>query len=166
MPAFVRNHAPRRLALIALLLTAVVAPACDSSTILTNPGDILRSTIVVAVDPNPVPAVVNPISLVVSGTYKVTVSETAGLGGEVVFVHSTVFDPVTGAQVAVNYYDGTDLVVFVGSKRIEAKQSLAIPQTVSYVLPDLRKAATLTVAVQFKDDRGNLINQSLQVKVE
>lgn len=116
--------------------------------------------------PNPVPAVVNPLTATVSGSYTITVSETQGLGGELVFVSSTVFDPVTGGQVGLNYYDGNDLLVFVGAKRIEASTSLSIPQTISYVLPESRTAANLTVAAQFKDDRGNLLNQALQVQIK
>jgi hypothetical protein len=161
----VGKRAPRHLALIAVLLAAAMAPACGGST-PTVPSGVTRAAITLAVDPNPVPAVVNALTLTVSGSYKITVSETNGLGGELIFVSSTVFDPETGAQVAINYYDGSDLVVFVGAKRIEASKSLTIPQTISYVLPESRTAANLTVAAQFKDDRGNLINQALQVQLK
>jgi hypothetical protein len=81
-------------------------------------------------------------------------------------VTSSVFDPETGLQVALSYFDSADLVVFVGSKRIEAGGTLVVPQTVSYVLPDFRTAASLTVSIQVKDDRNNLFNQSLLVKIE
>ena len=36
----------------------------------------------------------------------------------------------------------------------------------SYILPDFRTAAQLTVNVQMKGDQGNLLNQSLLVKIE
>jgi hypothetical protein len=54
----------------------------------------------------------------------------------------------------------------VGGKRLEPLGTLAIPQTASYVLPDFSKAANLVVSVQLKDDRSNLINTSLLVKIE
>jgi len=157
------TRGPRRLALIGLL--ALTAPACGGGTPSTPSGP-LRAGIAIAVDPNPVPAVVNALTLSVSGSYKITVTETQGLGGALVFVSSTVFDPVTGAQVAINYYDGSDLKVFVGSDRVEANKSLTIPQTIAYVLPESRTAANMTVAAQLKDDRGNLINQALQVQLK
>ena len=45
-------------------------------------------------------------------------------------------------------------------------KSLTIPQTIAYVLPESRTAANMTVAAQLKDDRGNLINQALQVQLK
>jgi hypothetical protein len=154
---------PRRLALIGLL--ALMVPACGGGTPSTPSGP-LRAGIAITVDPNPIPAVVNPVSLSVSGSYKITVTETQGLGGALVFVSSTVFDPLTGAQVGLNYYDGADLKVFVGNDRVEANKSLTIAQTIAYVLPESRTAANMTVAAQLKDDRGNLINQALQVQLK
>jgi hypothetical protein len=82
------------------------------------------------------------------------------------FVSSQIYDPETGRQVALTYFDGADLVVFVGSKKIEPLGTLDVPQTASYILPDFRTAAQLTVNVQLKDDQGCLLNQSLLVKIE
>ena len=39
-------------------------------------------------------------------------------------------------------------------------------QNLTYVLPDFRTLAQLTVNVQVKDDRSGLLNQSLLVKIE
>ena len=41
-----------------------------------------------------------------------------------------------------------------------------MPQTGTYILPDLSRKATLTVNVQMKDDKDNIINQSVLVKIE
>jgi hypothetical protein len=81
-------------------------------------------------------------------------------------VASSVFDPESGQRVAFSYFDSADLVVFVGEKRIEPLGTLVVPQTISYLLPDFRVPATLTVAIQVTDDRGNLINESVLVKIE
>jgi hypothetical protein len=148
-----------------VLLVALAAPGCSSNDPGTLP-DVVRAGLALSVDPNPIPGVQNSITGSVSTNYRVTITETQGLGGEVVFVSSSVFDPETGLQVALNYFDSADLVVFVGSKRIEPLGTLVVPQNTSYVLPDLRKAALLTVAVQMKDDRENLVNSSILVKIE
>ena len=154
----------RPLALSALVAAALLAPACGGDSV-TLP-DVFRATVQFAVDPTPVPGTQNPLTGAVSAAFKVTIVETGGLGGDVVFVSSSVFDPETGQQVALSYFDSADLVVFVGSDRIEAGGTLVVPQTVSYVLPDFRTAASLTVSIQVKDDRSNLFNQSLLVKIE
>jgi hypothetical protein len=155
----------RRAALAAAAVVAIVVmPSCESDT--TSPTDVLNAVVQVTVEPNPVPAVQNPLTGSVSASYRITIAELAGLGGEVQFVSSTVYNPADGQQVAVNYFDSTDLTVFVGSNRLEPGGTLAVPQTLSYILPDLGRAASVTVAVQVKDDRQNLINRSLLVPIQ
>jgi hypothetical protein len=151
-----------RLAL--LLLAAALAPACgeDTGTLPSVP----RAAIRVSVAPNPVAGVQDILTGAVSAAFTVSITETNGLGGEVVFVSSAVFDPVSGAQVALSYFDNADLKVFVGEDRIEPLGTLEVKQTTSYFLPDYTKIATLTVSVQFKDDRGNLLNESVLARIE
>jgi hypothetical protein len=151
----------RRLALV--LAAALLAPACGGD--ITSPSGS-RAAITVTVDPNPVPASQSPLTGAVSIGYKVVITETNGGSGEVLFVSSQIYDPETGAQVALTYFDSSDLVVFVGSKKIEPLGTLIVPQTASYILPDYRTAAQLTVNVQMKDDQGTLLNQSVLVKIE
>lgn len=146
------------------LVCAVALPSCGTDNPAGLP-DVLRAVIRIAVVPNPVEGSQSPITGTISAAFTVTVAELNGLGGELAFISSTVFDPETGVQVALNYFDDKDLAVFVGSKRIEPGGSLEIPTTLTYVLPDFRKEANLTVAVQFRDDRGNLINYSIFVKI-
>ena len=83
-----------------------------------------------------------------------------------VFVNSSVYDPVSGKLMGQTVYDSADLTVFVGTKRVDAAGSLTFTHQVSYTLPDLSKAAPLTVSVQFKDDRGNLLNTSTLVQIQ
>jgi len=120
----------------------------------------------VTVDPNPIPGTQNELTLAVSATYTITITETAGLGGEMVFVSAAVYEPSTGRLVALNYYDAADLVVYHGGKRLEPLGTLVLPQTTTYTLSDYTKPANLVVSVQLKDDRTNLINTSLLVKIE
>jgi hypothetical protein len=154
------RHTP----LLAAAALAAVLPACSSST--PTIGDATRATISVTVDPNPIPPVRDALTGTVSVSYKITLSESAGLGGTVNFVSSNVFDPSTGVQVAINYFDSSDLVVFVGTNRIEPFGTMTVPQTVSYLLPDLTTDASMTVAVQVLDDRGNLVNTSILVPIQ
>jgi hypothetical protein len=153
-----RLHLPLALGL------ACLASACGNSTPTTGTGT--RAALQLTVDPNPVPPSLNTLTGVVSIGYKITITETQGLGGEIQFVLAQVYDPETGALVSLTYFDSADLVVFVGKSRIEPLGTLVVPQTASYTLPDLRTNALLTVHVQMKDDRENLINQSLLVKVQ
>jgi hypothetical protein len=155
--------APRH-CLALLLAAAVFAPGCGGST-PTSSG-ATRAELVLSVDPNPVAGTQNLVTGSVSAVYKTSITETAGLGGEMVFVSSSVYEPATGKLVALSYYDSSDLIVYVGSKRLEPGGTLVVPQTVTYTLSDLSKPATLVIAVQLKDDQSNLINTSLLVKIE
>jgi hypothetical protein len=153
-----------RLFVPALLAGALCAPGCGSN----NPTipDISRAAMAISVDPNPIVAAQNPTTLVVTATFTITLTETAGLGGEVQFITAAVYGASTGSQVALNYYDSTDLVVYQGTKRIEPNGTLSLDQSVTYTLADASKAADLVVSAQFKDDRTNLVFASLLVKIQ
>ncbi len=154
----------RRVLLPALLAGALLAPGCGSG----NPTipDVTRAVIDVSVEPNPIAGTQDELTFAVTATFTITVKETGGLGGEIAFISSAVYEPATGRQVALNYYDSTDLLVYQGAKRIEPLGQLVVPQSMSYVLSDQTKAADLVVTVQFKDDRTNLIHSSLLVKLQ
>jgi hypothetical protein len=151
----------RRLALA--LAAALLVPACGNN--VTTPSG-QRAVIAVTVDPSPVPGSQSPLTGAISVGYKIVITETNGGGGKVLFVSSQIFDPESGAQVALTYFDSADLKVFVGSDTIEPLGTLTVPQTASYILPDYRKAAQMTVNVQVQGDQGLLINQSVLVKIE
>jgi hypothetical protein len=162
----IRNGGPLpRIALVAALgAGALLAPGCGSDNV-TIP-DVNRAVIGITVEPSPITGTQNELTLAVSATYTVTITEAAGLGGEVLFLSAAVYEPSTGRQVALNYYDGADLTVYVGEKRIEPLGQLVVPQTTSYTLSDFTKPADLVVTVQIRDDRTNLIYTSLLVKIE
>ena len=150
--------------LVAAGLAAAVVTGCHNNN--NTITDIPRAALTVSVEPTPVPPSQNVLTGVVSIGYKIHITETAGLGGVMQFVSSQVFDPATGQLLSLTYFDGDDLVVFVGTKRINPGETLTVPQTMSYALPDLSKNATLVINVQMLDDRDNTINQSVLVKVE
>jgi len=151
----------RRLALA--LAAALLVPACGNN--VTTPAG-QRAVITVEVDPNPVPGSQSPLTGAISVGYKIVITETNGGSGKVLFVSSQIFDPESGAQVALTYFDSADLKVFVGSDTIEPRGTLTVPQTASYVLPEFRRAAQMTVNVQVQGDQGLLINQSVLVRIE
>lgn len=154
-----------RLAVLAPLALSLLLPSCGNNQ-PTLP-DVIRAGLLVSVTPSPVPPSQNVLSGVISIGYLVTITEVLGLGGEVLFVSAQVYDPETGLPAAaISYFDGNDLIVFVGTKRIEAGGTMEVPQSTSYVLPDFRVNALLAVNVQMRDDRDNLVNQSILVKIE
>ncbi len=160
----VRPRQAARLLVPVLLAGALLAPGCSSTP--TVPSGITRAAITITVAPNPVTSTQDATTFAVTGSYTITLQETAGLGGEVQFISSTVYDPSTGAQVALNYYDSTDLTVYQGTNRIAANGELTLQQSVSYTLADHSKAADLVVSMQFKDDKTNLDFASLLVKIQ
>jgi len=152
----------RSAARLALTLAAAL-PGCGSNT-PTAPNGVTRAVITVAVDPNPVPVVQSTTSIGLHQVkYKVVVTETAGLGGEFVHIDSTIFDDTSGAFMGANNYDAADLIVFVGSKRLEASTKVGIAQQIDFLLPKDFTAGRIAVSVQFRDDRGNVLNQSILV---
>jgi hypothetical protein len=153
----------RSLGLAFILSTVSLLPACDD-TISNVPGTV-RSRIIVTVTPNPVIGTQDPLVGSVSAAYFVKIQEINGLGGTIQFVNSTVFDPETGLQVGVTYWDSADLIVFVGTDRIDALGELEFSQNTNYVLSDFRVDAGLTVNVQLVDDNGNLTNQSILAQI-
>jgi len=147
----------RGLGLAFILLAASLLPSCNDS--VSNVPGVVRAGLFVFVEPNPVIGTQDLVGSV-SAAFVVKIQELNGLGGTIQFVNSTVFDPETGLQVAITYWDSADLIVFVGTDRVDALGLLEFTQTTSYVLSDFRVDANLTINVQLVDDNGNVINVS------
>jgi len=152
------------LRLSGVVLAALLLPACGNDT--PTAGEVPRAAIAITVDPVPVPPSQNTLTGTVSIGYRITITELNGLGGDLQFVSSQVYDPETGLLASLTYFDGADLIVFVGKKRLDPAGTLVVPQTQSYFLPDFRTKALLSINAQLKDDHDNVINQSVLVKVE
>jgi hypothetical protein len=145
----------------------VLAAACSTNT--PSPTDVLRAVISVNTNPNPVTVVASTrLGSTFSARFKVVIKEVAGQGGEVQAVNSTLYDDSTGLIVGLVNYDSSDLVVFVGEKRVEANGTLEVPIQIDYAIPSdpTLKAARLQVFVSLKDDRDNLVSSSVLVKVQ
>ncbi len=155
----------RRTPLPVALVALALLPACSSNT-PTVPGTANTAALTITVNPTPVVATQNPVTRVATATYKITVTEVNGLGGQFNFINGSVFDPITGQLIGLNYFDSKDLVVFVGKDRIDPKGTVTVTQTANYTVSDSGKAAHLVVSVQLKDDNGNLVNTAVQVAIQ
>lgn len=147
-------------ALVALVV--VGAPGCDDEPAAT-PG-VAIAAVVLTVAPTPIPTVQSSAAGPTWAVrYVATLKESNGLGGEVELITGSLYDDTTGLLIARNQFDGADLVVFVGSKRVPPNGTLDIPQELTYAAP-AKRAATVVVTVRFRDDRGNSLEPSLLVK--
>jgi len=149
------------LRIAAALLLVVALAGCGNSS--PTPTGVGSAVITLTIAPNPIAAVPTSGSTFVV-RWTSTIKETAGQGATVELVEARLYDDATGIVIAANAFDDKDLVVFVGSKRVEASSSLEIPQELSYTAT-VKRAALLTVRVRVKDDKGNTLEQSLLVKV-
>ncbi len=143
------------------LILAAVLFGCENTT--TAPGPAARAVLSMTVTPDPLLA-----DVVLGGfsvRYVIKITEIAGVGGTFEFVNSTVFDDVTGRQLAVNNFDNSDMLVFVGTDRLEPNTSIDVPQTIAYITPGGGRTAVLTVAVRFNDDKDSIINESILVRI-
>ena len=112
----------------------LLASACGSDPV--SPTDIERAVITVNTDPNPIPAVASTrVGTTFSARFKVVIKEIAGQGGEVQAVNTTLYDDLSGAIVGLVNYDTSDLLVFVGQKRVEANGTLEVPIQIDYAIP-------------------------------
>lgn len=145
-----------------LVLAALLLPGCNNDQ--TPTGGASAGRITITCDPNPIATIQsNPIGPTFAVRWEITMKESAGLGGSVELLSARLFDDVTGLAIASNSFDDRDLLVFVGTKRIEANGMLEIPQELSYVAA-AKRPASLTLLVRFRDDRGNLSETAILVK--
>jgi hypothetical protein len=152
----------------AFLLLPLVLPACNNKNNTTSASGI-EAALALTIVPNPVVAMntLNPTIADYDIRWMVTITETAGVGGDVQFVKATLFDPSTGLEAAQpTLLDSSDLLVIEGTNHLNPKGSLTVSQQLSYRLASRGRAALLSIAVEMKDDNGNLIDQSTLVQVQ
>jgi hypothetical protein len=153
---------------LAVLILAGLSAACSNTNPTAPTPGVDLAVITLSIEPNPIIATPSASpGFTFSIQFTVIIQETAGVGGQMQLVRSTLFDPVTGQTVAINTYDDKDLIVFSGGNQIGPKGTLKVTQILNYTIPsnNLTKAANLTVFIQFKDDHGNVLTQSQLVQV-
>ena len=126
----------------------------------TAPGPTAAAITVVATPPSWVAGPCPPAhcgslmgELEVTGT--LTVSESAGIGADVVAIDIQLLD-ATGAVLGTPSYDAAAVATFAGTTRIAGRGSLTIPG-VGVHFPPAGRPASLRFTVRARDDRGNLV---------
>ena len=160
---------------IVLALTCSVAIGCGDEKSPTAPSSQSATTadITVTVSPNPVIASACTPTTCLSGfdfaaLFTVQISETAGVGGNVNFVNVTLRNTTTGIEIGTVNVGADEVIrrVPTATNHVNARGSLSIVNLgVTYRLTGGGRQGTLTVTVQFTDDRGNQINRLVNVPV-
>jgi hypothetical protein len=157
-----------------VLLLPVVLVACDLAKNLTkssSPPPPTSAHIEVTVAPTPVPvriecpAPTNPAFCLASLSPTVTIKETGGLGGRIDSVEVTLRNVTAGRDESKVTLGSDALARQAGTNRLEAGAQLAVQPVVSgYPVPASgpRPQLRIIIAVQFTDDKGNVIFQSAQ----
>ena len=162
-----------RRASVVLLVSSVLAPACDWAKDITDPDPPppTSARIELTITPSPVtvtvvcPAPTNPAFCLASLSPTVTVAETAGLGGRIDLVEVTLRNVALGRD-ETKITLGSDWVARqAGTNRLEANASIGFQPVVSgYPIPaaEPRPALRIILGVQFVDDKNNVLFQSVQ----
>jgi hypothetical protein len=156
-----------------LVLLGLGAAGCDIAKDLTksSPPPPSSAHIELTITPSPVPVTVacpaptNPAFCLASLSPTVTVAETAGLGGRIDSVEVTLRN-VTLNRDESKVTLGSDWVARqAGTNRLEAHARIGFQPVVSgYPVPASgpRPQLRIVLGVQFTDDKGNVLFQSVQ----
>jgi hypothetical protein len=159
----------------AVLLLSGLLGGCDffgsKDLIEPTPPPPASAKIDLTIAPSPVPVTVvcpaptNPAFCLASLNPTVTVAETAGLGGRIDSVEVTLRN-VTLSRDESKVTLGSDWVARqAGTNRLEAKARIGFQPVVSgYPIPATgpRPQLRIILGVQFTDDKGNVIFESVQ----
>jgi hypothetical protein len=152
-----------------LLLAAALAIAgCGSSSSPSAPSAPPAPTTAiysVSVAPNPIIAGAGSQGFQNSAQFTVTVTESAGVSGNVAFVNVTLRNATTGVELNTLQYNPTDITNRASTNHVAAKGTLNIPIGIVYTLSLGGRQATLTVAIQMKDDFGHTDNETVNVNI-
>jgi hypothetical protein len=144
------------------LALALLAASCSSPSTPTpspSPSPRPKAAITVNVETQPLVPSGDP-SRPNLASWIVVIQETNGVGGDLVFVNSSLRDARTGASARPtgNMALGTaEILALLGTTRLEAHGTVRVPENLSYGLASGGRAVRLAVAVQTRDDSTNLI---------
>lgn len=138
---------------------------CGGGSSPTAPSPV-RAQWNVTASPSPIIAGGGGYGYQYSADFTVTVKETSGgVGGNVNFVNATIRNDTTGVELGTINFSATEIIDQAGSNHVAARGTLNIPLGFYYTLAWGGRQATLTIAIQLADDRGNVTNRSLELKV-
>jgi hypothetical protein len=157
---------PRAWAVALVGLVPLLAAACNNNTSPTTTTGSAALTLTVS--PNPIIAknTINPALFDYDIQWTVTITETAGIGGDLHFVSATLYDPSSGLAVGRTSLDSSDLLVLAGANHLNPKGTLTVNQNLSYRLPSRGRATLLSIAVEMLDSNQNLLDPSVLVQVQ
>ena len=148
------------------------APTADATPAPTSVSPVkARAAVMLAISPNPVVSTdSDDPAYPRQASWQVVLRETGGVGATVNFVNATLRDAATGVLAdphGVLSLSSADVLTAVGSNRLPAGGSIAVPQSVTYLLASGDLApGRLAVTVQLTDDNGNVVGSSVNVLVE
>jgi len=93
-----------------------------------------------------------------------TFHESAGLGGNVDFIHVNFRTPQGGEPRSVLNYGATDIKERAGTNDFAARGDLAVPLGMLYRTASGARSITVLIVAQAHDQRGNLITLESQVR--
>ena len=129
-----------------------------------GPNTAPKARLALTIEPRPVTAGPGPTTPH-SAHWRVVLTESGGVGGNVNFVNATLRDPSSGARPMPGSglaLAAPELVARTGASRIEALGRLTLDETVDYGLASGGQAVTVTIAVQFSDDNGHVVTATGQ----
>jgi hypothetical protein len=127
-----------------------------------------EAALMLTVTPNPIPVAVFAAGhgvFIQSAEWQVTVRETAGLGGQVLAVDTTIRDSSTADPVATVVSQGVDITGQTGTTRVGEHGALTVSQRWSDggVFYPTCMTFLFEVHVSFIDDNANRFGASLRV---
>jgi hypothetical protein len=150
--------------LVALAVTLLAFTGCGGKDDPTAPTPT-AAVFNVTQSPNPIIAGTGSQGFQYTAAFTISVTESAGVGGNVNFVNVTLRNVTTGVELNTVNFTATDVFNRAGTNHIAAKGTLNIPLSVIYSLALGGRQATMTIAVQIGDDAGHTTNQSFTVSV-
>jgi hypothetical protein len=150
---------------LAIMLLAFTSCGGSNPAPTPTPTAPTAGVFTVTETPNPIIATGGTQGFQFTAAFTLTVTESAGLGGNVSFVNVTLRNATTGVEVGTIQFNPVDIAARAGSSHIAARGTLSIPLSVVYTLALGGRQATTTIAVQIGDDAGHVSNQLLTVPI-
>lgn len=148
------------------IVLALLAAACGSSPSSPSPSAAIGLT----ATPNPVSSHLctgcGAGSTDREVTVQLTIQETGGVAVTVDAVAVSLRETGSNAVIAAGEFDGSGVRFFAGTERIPANGSIVLRDIgAHYAAVQAGKAATLTLTVRVRDDRGATLSRDISVAV-
>jgi hypothetical protein len=99
-------------------------------------------------------------------SFEITVRETAGLGGNIDFINTTLRNVATGTETRGLNWGAGDVIDRAGTNHVNGRGSLTVPLALRYRLSGGERRAILFAEIRFTDDRGNSMTEMAQANIQ